>query len=90
VSGGPSDIVSVWSLSDTGTLKPATPSVIAIPVPADRTMANAGMAAPGGRALSGDGSTLYVVNNNANSVVAVNTRTNQLVAGSQRTVGFFP
>jgi YVTN family beta-propeller protein len=47
------------------------------------------MAAPGGLTLSPDGKQLYVVDNNANNVVTIDTATNA-IAGSAAQVGFFP
>ena len=86
-AGGPSNLVSVYDLKADGTITLTT--TIPVPVPADPTRPNFGMAAPGGLTLSGDGSTLYVVNNNANTVVTIDTASNKVV-GTPMEVGFFP
>ncbi len=90
-AGGPSDVVYVYSLDGaTGALSQTTPiTEISVPVPTDLTRPNDGMAAPGGLTLSPDGSKLYIVNNDANTVVTVDTATDRVV-GTPVPVGFFP
>ena len=86
-SGGPSDLVDVYTLGADGTLTAST--TINVPVPTDPTKPNYGMASPGGLTLTPDGSKLFVVNNNADTVVTIDTATNTVV-GAPVAVGFFP
>ncbi len=86
-SGGSSDQVIVYSLDTNGTMTRV--AAIKIPAPTDRTRPNYGMAMPAGLTLSPDGSRLYVVNDNGNNVVTIDTNANAVV-GSPIDVGFFP
>lgn len=86
-AGGPSDVVNAYTLGVTGTL--TLKRSIPVPVPTDPAKPNFGMAAPGGLTLTPDGSKLFVVNNNANTVVTIDTATEQVV-GAPVDVGFFP
>jgi YVTN family beta-propeller protein len=86
-AGGPSDQVDVYELDGSGVLTLKTQ--IAVPVPTDPFKPNFGMAAPGGLTLSPDGAKLYVVNNNGNTIVTIDTATNQVI-GQPVPVGFFP
>ena len=86
-SGGYSDLVYVYSLGADGVLQRT--ASIKIPTPTDPTRPNYGMAFPAGLTLSADGSRLYVVNDNANNVVTIDTGSNAVV-GSPIPVGFFP
>ena len=58
------------------------------PKPIDKTQATYGMAAPGWITLSADKKTLYVVNNNGNSVTPVDVGTD--TPGKPVPVGYFP
>ncbi len=86
-SGGPSDQVYVYTLGTDGILQRT--AAIKIPAPTDPTRPNYGMAFPMGLTLSSDGSRLYVVNDNANNVVTIDTGSNTVV-GAPIPVGFFP
>lgn len=86
-SGGVADVIYKYALSPDGT--PAgPPDQIPVPVPTDKTQATYGMAAPGWLTLSADGTTLYVVNNNGNSVTPVDLSTD--TPGTPVPVGYFP
>jgi YVTN family beta-propeller protein len=86
-AGGPSDQVDVYQLDGAGGLM--LQARIPVPAPTNPFKPNFGMAAPGGLTLSPDGSKLYVVNNNGNTIVTIDTTTNQ-VLGQPVPVGFFP
>jgi len=86
-AGGPSDVVYVYAVDATGMLSQA--QMINVPVPNDPSKPNYGMAAPAGLTLSPDGARLYVVNNNGNNVVTIDTASNTVV-GAPIPVGFFP
>jgi DNA-binding beta-propeller fold protein YncE len=86
-SGGVADVVYEMTLDQDGKAV-GTPTQIPIPVPTDKTRANYGMAMPGWLTLSPDEKTLYVVNNNGNSVVPVDLATR--TARTPVPVGFFP
>ncbi|RZS86912.1 lactonase family protein with 7-bladed beta-propeller [Motilibacter rhizosphaerae] len=86
-SGGVADVVYVYSVGADGTIA-AAPQQIPLPVPTDTTQATYGMAAPGWLTLSADKQTLYVVNNNGNSVTPVDLRT--FTPGTPVPVGYFP
>jgi DNA-binding beta-propeller fold protein YncE len=90
ISGGPNNTVYAYRVAPDGTLTPDPVPVISVPVPQDKSKPNYGMAAPGGLALSPDQSRLFVVENNGNTVTAVDTTTNTPIPGSDRPVGFFP
>jgi YVTN family beta-propeller protein len=86
-AGGPSDVVFKYELGLDG-VPTGIMSQITVPVPTDKTQANYGMAAPGWLTLSADGQTLYVVNNNGNSVIPIDVSTN--ARGTPIPVGYFP
>jgi DNA-binding beta-propeller fold protein YncE len=86
-SGGVADVIYKYALGADG--KPAgAPTQIPVPVPGDKTQATYGMAAPGWLTVSADGKTLYVVNNNGNSVTPVDLSTDK--PGTPVPVGYFP
>lgn len=87
-SGGSSDQVIVYSLDANGTMTRV--AAINIPAPTDRTRPNYGIAMPAGLTLSPDQSKLYVVNDNGNNVVTIDTNANAIVPNSTVNVGFFP
>jgi DNA-binding beta-propeller fold protein YncE len=86
-SGGVANVVYQFTLDAAGKAVGA-PAQISIPVPMDKTRATYGMAMPGWLTLSPDKQTLYVVNNNGNSVVAVDVATGK--PGEPVPVGYFP
>jgi DNA-binding beta-propeller fold protein YncE len=86
-SGGVANVVYQFELDADGKAVGA-PTQISIPVPQDKTRATYGMAMPGWLTLSPDKKTLYVVNNNGNSVVAVDVATAK--PGEPVPVGYFP
>jgi DNA-binding beta-propeller fold protein YncE len=90
VSGGPNNTVYAYRIGPDGKLTPDAKPTISVPVPQDKSKPNYGMAAPGGLALSPDGSRLFVVENNGNTVTTVDTATNAVLPGGDRPVGFFP
>jgi DNA-binding beta-propeller fold protein YncE len=86
-SGGVADVVYKYTLGLDGT--PAgPPAQIPVPVPTDKAQATYGMAAPGWLTLSAGGTTLYVVNNNGNSITPVDLSTD--TPGTPVPVGYFP
>lgn len=92
-AGGVADVLYKYGLDATGTPYVASPEApnpvqIPMPVPQDRTRASYGMAAPGWLTVSDDAKTLYVVNNNGNSVTPVDLYTG--TPGTPVPVGYFP
>ncbi len=87
-AGGRSDQVDVYAVSAAGVLNLTTS--IAVPVPTDKTKPSYGVATPGGMTLTPDGSRLYVVDNTANTVIAIDTASNTVVPNSTVPVGYYP
>ena len=88
-SGGVSDVLYKYAVGADGTVAdPLVPAQIPMPVPTDKTQATYGMAAPGWLTVSSDKKTLYVVNNNGNSVTPVALATD--TPGTPVPVGYFP
>lgn len=86
-AGGVSDVLYKLSLGADGTAA-AAPTQIPLPVPQDKSQATYGMAMPGWLTPSTDGKTLYVVNNQGNSVTPVDLATD--TPGVPLPVGYFP
>jgi len=89
-SGGPTDVVYLFSLGANGTLVPdATAPQIPVPAPADQRLADYGKAFPGPIAVGPDGLHAYVSDNLGNNVATIDLRARRL-AGKPAAVGFFP
>ncbi len=86
-SGGYSDLVYVYALGFDGT--PSLTTSIPVPLPSDPLKPNFGLAMPAGMTLTPDGSTLYVVNDNANNVITIDTSSNKVI-GLPLPAGYFP
>jgi len=86
-AGGVADVVYKVALGPDGKIV-GSPGQIPVPVPHDKTQATYGMAAPGWLTTSTDQKTLYVVNNNGNSVTPLDLMTD--TTGTPVPVGYFP
>lgn len=86
-AGGGTNSVAVFTLDRAGHLT-RREERITLSGPSDDHFANAGRAFPGSIVLSADKRRAYVVNNLANSVTAIDTRTLTLLGTAS--VGFFP
>ena len=88
-SGGPSNVVYVFTLDAAGHLTlDAVPS-IAMPVPYDARFADAQHAYPGTIIAAGDGLHAYVVNELGANITTIDLSTRK-VSGSSPAVGYFP
>lgn len=87
-TGGPSNSVAALTLDAGGHLG-ADLRAIAIPGALDPSFADAGRSFPAAIVAAPDGRHAYVVNNLGNSVCTIDTAT-RTVAGTPRSVGFFP
>jgi YVTN family beta-propeller protein len=89
VSGGPTNVVYAFTLDPDGQLRPDRRHAIAIPSPSDPGLVSLGHASPGMLVASRDGRRVYVVNQAAATVAAIDTRARS-VTGPVRSVGFAP
>jgi DNA-binding beta-propeller fold protein YncE len=88
-SGGADNKVYAFDLDAGGHLTPDAQHAIALPVPSDPHLANQGKAFPGTIVLAPSHAHAYVVDNLANNVVAIDTRS-RTVTGGPVGVGFLP
>jgi DNA-binding beta-propeller fold protein YncE len=88
-SGGPSNAVYAFDLDANGRLLPDAHHRILVPTGSDAAFADSGHAFPATIALSRDGAQAYVVNEIADNVSAIDTKTRALL-GVSPSVGFFP
>jgi hypothetical protein len=85
-SGGVADVVYQLHLGTDGQAAGA-PVQISVPVSQDKSRATYGLAMPGWLTLSPDKATLYVVNDNGDSVVPVDLASR--TTGTPMPVGYF-
>ena len=88
-SGGPTSVVYAFTLDVEGQLRPDRRHAIAIPSPADPGLVSVGHASPGMLVATRDGRRVYVVNQTAATVAAIDPRSRSLT-GPVRPVGFAP
>ena len=88
-AGGPTNAVYAFTLDVSGQLSPDRRHIIAIPSPSDPLLASLGHASPGTLVVAHDARRVYVVNEAAATIAAIDTRTRS-VSGPVRGVGFAP
>ena len=88
-SGGPSNLVYVFTLDANGQLAPDATHAIAIPGPSDPSFADQNHSFPGTLVASADGRHAYVVAEGGGAVATIDLASRTL-AGPSQPVGYFP
>jgi YVTN family beta-propeller protein len=89
-SGGPTNVVYAFTLADDGRLVPdGVHHVISMPGPIDPAFGDEGHAFPATLVAAKDNRTVYVVNELADTISAIDVATRTLQDGTQH-VGYFP
>ena len=88
-SGGPANVIYVFTLSAGGHLSADAVHTIALPTPNDPAFADAALAFPGALIAAPDGIHAYAVNELAGTVVTIDLTTRS-VTGAPVATGFFP